>query len=102
MSASEAMPRSPRADWMRGPTPGSSFTGLERRSVRVVRGASMRPGAAPVLEVGHAIGSQADVRPDNAAYLGDELLLDAEVLGELRDQLRRRDVPEVEPPSGLD
>src|SRR5215213_11247453 len=101
MSASEAMPRSPRADSMRGPTPRSSTTGLERRSVRVVRAGSETP-AAPVLEVGHAIGSEADVGPDDAADLGDELLLDAEVLGELGDELRRRDVPEVERAPGLD
>src|SRR5215210_1273327 len=102
MSATEAMPRSPRADSMRGPTPGSSVTGLERRSVRVVRGGSEISGASPPLEVGHAIGSQADVGPYDAADLGDELLLDAEVLGELGDELRPRDVPEVERASGLD
>src|ERR671921_245900 len=101
MSAMETMPRSPSADSMRGPTPGSSVTGLLRRSVRVVRSGSVIPGTSPVLEVGHAIGSQADVRPDDAADLGDELLLHAEGFGKLGDELRRGDVPEVERASGL-
>src|SRR5215212_8496750 len=101
MSASEPMPRSPSADSIRGPTPGSSVTGRERRSVRVVRAGSVIPGVSPVLEVGHAIGSQADVGPDDAADLGDEFLLDAKVFGELGDELRRGDVPEIEGTSGL-
>src|SRR5829696_695796 len=101
MSASEAMPRSPSADSIRGPTPGSSVTGRERRSVRVARAGSVIPGVPPVLEVGHAIGSQADVGPDDTADLGHEFLLDAEVLGELGDELRRGDVPEVERATSL-
>src|SRR5215210_1375661 len=96
MSASEAMPRSPSAASIRGPTPGSSVTGLERRSARVVRAGSMAPCASPALEVGHAICSQADVGTDDAADLGDELLL------QLGDKLGRRDVPEIQRASGLD
>src|SRR5215210_7271102 len=102
MSATEAMPRSPSAASIRGPTPESSVTGLERRAVRVVREGSMAPCASPALEVGHAIGSQADVRTDDAADLGDELLLHPEVLRELGDELGRGDVPEIQRSSGLD
>src|ERR671921_1622346 len=101
MSAIEAMPRSPSADSMRGPMPGSSLTGRLRRSARVVRSGNSIPNTSPELEVGHAIGSQADVRPDDTADLGDELLLHAEGFGELGDELRRGDVPEVERASGL-
>src|SRR5918995_3235699 len=101
MSAREAIPRSPSADSIRGPTPGSSFTGRERRSVRVARSGRVIPGVSPVLEVGHAIGPQADVRPDDTADLGHEFLLDAEVLGKLGDELRRGDVAEVQRASGL-
>src|SRR5215211_1882443 len=100
MSASEAIPRSPRAASIRGPTPGSSVTGLARRSVRVVRVGRRRP-CTPPLKVGNAIGTEADVRPDDTADLRDELLLDPEPLGELGEELGGGDVPEVERSSGL-
>src|ERR687893_732752 len=101
MSASEAMPRSPSAASIRGPTPGSSVTGLERRSVRVVRGGSTVPGAPPALKVGDAIGPEADVRPDDTTDLSDELHLDPEPFGQLGKELGGGDVPEVEWASGL-
>src|SRR5215216_3556293 len=93
------MPRSLRAASIRGPTPGSSVTGRERRSVRVVLSGSLGP--APALEVGHAIRPRTDVGTDDAAYLGDELLLHAEPLGELGEQLGGGDVPEVQGTTGL-
>src|SRR5215203_2115211 len=95
MSASEAIPRSPSAASIRGPTPGSSVTGRERRSVKVVR------AGRKALEVGNAIGSQANVRPDDAPDLRDELLLDPEPFGELGEELGGGDVPAVEGSSGL-
>src|SRR5215210_4339397 len=97
MSAREAMPRSMRAASIRGPTPGSSETGRERRSVRVV----LNRWPAPVLEVGHAIRPRTDVGTDDPPYLGDELLLHAEPLGELGEQLGGGDVPEVQRTTGL-
>src|SRR5215210_5773684 len=100
MSASEAMPRSPSAASIRGPTPGSTVTGWERRSVRVARVGRTRP-LAPPLKVGNAIGPESDVRPDDTADLRDELLLDPELFGELGEELGGGDVPEVERSSGL-
>src|SRR5215210_343445 len=100
MSASEAMPRSPKAASIRGPTPGSSVTGLARRSVRVVRMGRTNP-CRPPLEVGNAIGPEADVRPDDTADLRDELLLDPELFGELGEEFGGGNVPEVERSSGL-
>src|SRR5215212_11187069 len=93
MSAREAIPRSPSAASMRGPTPGSSVTGRERRSVRVVLSGSV---AASGLEVGHAIGSQADVGSNDPPYLGDELLLYPELLGQFGEELGGCDVSEVD------
>src|SRR3712207_1636340 len=101
MSASDATPRSPSAASMRGPTPGSSVTGRALRSVRVVLTGASPPAAALPLEVAHAIGPQADVRPPGPAYLRDELLLHAEVLRELGEELGGGDVPEVERSPGL-
>src|SRR5215210_5937365 len=95
MSASEAMPRSPSAASIRGPTPGSSVTGRERRSVRVVR------AGRTALEMGNAIGSQAYVGSDDTADLRDELLLDPEPFGQLGEELGGGDMPEVERSSGL-
>src|SRR5215203_7455588 len=89
MSASELMPRSPSADSIRGPTPGSSVTGRERRSVRVVRAGSLIP---PSLKVGNAIGTKAYVGPNDPADLSDELLLDPESFGQLREELGGGDV----------
>src|SRR5215207_2483635 len=102
MSARVAIPRSFNAASIRGPTPGSSVTDLERSSVKVVRGGSVIPAASPALEVGHAIGSQADVGSHDAADLRDELLLNAQVLRQLGDELGGGDVPEVEGVPGLD
>src|SRR5215211_4148843 len=101
MSASEAMPRSPSEASMRGPTPGSSLTGRERRSVRVVRAGRGAPCAPPALEVGNAIGSKAHVGPDDPPDLSDELLLDPDLFGQLGEELGGSDVPEVELTSGL-
>src|SRR5215213_4044448 len=101
MSASEAMPRSPSEASMRGPTPGSSVTGRERRSVRVVRAGRGAPCAPPALEVGNAIGSKAHVGPDDPPDLSDELLLDPELFSQLGEELGGGDVPEVELMSGL-
>src|SRR3712207_5476045 len=92
------MPRSFRAASILGPTPGNSVTGRDRSSVKVVRTGEpglAPPGASP-LEVGHAIGSQAHVRPYYPAYLGDELLLHPEALRELGEELRGCDVAEVQ------
>src|SRR5829696_2143169 len=86
------MPRSLRAASIRGPTPGSSVTGRERRSVRVVLSGSLGP--APALEVGHAIRPRTDVGTDDPAYLRDELLLHPEPLGELGKEFGGRDVTE--------
>src|SRR5215203_1831341 len=93
------MPRSPREASIRGPTPGSSVTGRERRSVRVVRAGSTAP---PSLKVGNAIGTKAYVGPNDPADLSDELLLDPESFGQLREELGGGDVSEVERPSGFD
>src|SRR5215204_3817112 len=101
MSASEAMPRSPSEASMRGPTPGSSVTGRERRSVRVVRAGRGAPCAPPALEVGNAIGSKAHVGPDDPPDLSDELLLDPELFCQLGEELGGGDVPEVELTSSL-
>src|SRR5688572_20483368 len=98
MSASEAMPRSPKAPSIRGPTPGSSITRRKRRSVRVVRSGRGSPTA---LEVGNAIGSKAHVGTDDPPDLGDELLFDPELFGKLGEELRGTDMPEVELTSGL-
>src|SRR3712207_8015223 len=92
MSAREATPRSLRATSIRVPTPGSSVTGRERSSVRVVLSGSRFPGSA--LEVGQAIRPRTDVGTDDPAYLGNELFLRPKLLGELREQLRGGDVPE--------
>src|SRR5918998_1065296 len=99
ISAREVTPRTLRAASIRGPTPGSSVTGRERRSVRVVLWGSLGPGSA--LEVGHAISPRTDVGTDHSAYLGHELLLHSEPLRELREQLRSSHVPEVQGSSGL-
>src|ERR687884_199027 len=97
MSASEAMPRSPSAASIRGPTPGSSLTGRERRSVRVVLSGSRGPAApGTALEVGHAIRPRPYVRTDDPAYLGHELLLHPESLGELGEKPGGGDGPEVQ------
>ncbi|HET7272590.1 MAG TPA: DegV family protein [Rubrobacter sp.] len=64
--------------------------------MRIIRSGRTAPTESLELEVGHAIGSQPDVGPDHAADLGDQFLLYAQVLGELRDEFRRGDVPEVE------
>src|ERR671920_2381279 len=98
MSAREAMPRSPKAPSIRGPTPGSSITRRERRSVRVVR---LGRGAPAALKVGNAIGSKAHVGPYDPPDLSDELLLDPELFGKLGEELGGGDVPEVELASGL-
>src|SRR5215210_530001 len=98
MSASEPIPRSPKALSIRGPTPGSSVTGLARRSVRVVRTGRTSPRA---LEVGNAIGPEAYVRTYDTTDLRDELLLDPEPFGQFGEELGSGDVPEVEGPSGL-
>src|SRR5918992_1625008 len=98
MSASEDTPSSRRAAAMRGPTPGSSVTGRERRSGGVVRWGG--GWAAPAQEVGHAISSRADVRADDPAYLGNQLLFNPQALCELGDELGGRDVTEVERPAG--
>src|SRR5215210_227038 len=95
------MPRSPKAASIRGPTPGSSPTGLERRSVRVIRGGRTLPSAPPTLKVGDAIGPEADVRPDDTADLSYELLLDPEPVGQLREEFGGCDMPEVERAFGL-
>ena len=92
MSASEAMPRSPKAASIRGPTPGSSVTGRERSSVRVVRSGR---GAPAALKVGNAIGSKAYVGPYDPPDLSDELLFDPELFGQLGEELRCGDMPEV-------
>ena len=86
---------------MRGPTPGSSVTGRALRSVRVVRAGNGFPAGTLPLEVGHAICSQADVRPHDPADLGDELLLHVQALGELREKLWGGNVPEVERTTGI-
>src|SRR5918992_4490691 len=102
MSAREDTPRSLRAASIRGPTPGNSVTGRERRSVRVVRsGIRVPAGPGSALEVGHAIRPRTDVGTDDPAYLGHELLLYPEPLGEFRELLRRGDVPEIEWAPGL-
>src|SRR3712207_8550847 len=102
MSAREATPRSLRAASIREPTPGSSVTGRERRSVRLVLSRSQGPAApGSALEVGHAIRPRTDVGTDNPAYLGHELLLHPEPLGEFRELLRRGDVPEIQWAPGL-
>src|ERR671915_131834 len=102
MSAREDTPRSLRAASIRGPTPGNSVTGRERRSVRVVRsGIRVPAGPGSALEVGHAIRPRTDVGTDDPAYLGHEFLLHPEPLGELGEQLRSGDVSEVERSSGL-
>src|SRR3712207_3458238 len=92
------MPRSFRAASILGPTPGNSVTGRERSSVRVVRTgeSGLAPPGASLLEVGHAIGSQAHVRPHYPAYLGDEFLLHPEALRELGEEFRGGDVAEVQ------
>src|SRR3712207_18492 len=92
------MPRSLSEASILGPTPGNSVTGRERSSVRVVRteGSGRAPAGASLLEVGHAISSQAHVRPDDSAYLGDELLLHPEALRELGEELGGGDVAEVQ------
>src|ERR687894_2163081 len=100
MSAREATPRSLRAASIRGPTPGSSVTGCERRSVRVVLSGSQGPGPGSALEVGHAIRPRTDVGTDDPAYLGYELLLHPEPLGQLREQLRGGDMSEEQGASG--
>src|SRR3712207_1508005 len=102
MSAREATPRALRAASIREPTPGSSVTGRERRSVRLVLSRSQGPAApGSALEVGHAIRPRTDVGTDNPAYLGHELLLHPEPLGEFRELLRRGDVPEIQWAPGL-
>src|SRR5215211_8233743 len=101
MSASEAMPRSPSAASIRGPTPESLVTGRKRRSDRVVRAGRGDPCAPPVLYVGNAIGSKAYVGPDDPPDLRDELLLDAELFCQLREELGGGDVPAVARLSGL-
>src|SRR5215208_7124779 len=101
MSASEAIPRSPKAASIRGPTPGSSVTGLARRSVRVVREGRPCSCAPPALEVGNAIGPEAYVGTYDTTDLRDELLLDPEPFGQFGEELGGRDVPEVEGPSGI-
>ena len=57
------------------------------------------PGSA--LEVGHAICPRTYVGTDYPAYLRHEPLLHPEPLGELREQLRGGDMPEVQRTSGL-
>src|SRR5215207_2571381 len=96
MSAMDAIPRSPRAASMRGPTPGSSVTGRERRSVRVVRSGRTASVGSLDLEVGHAISSQANVGSNDPPDLCDELLLDPELLGQFGEELGGGDVPEVD------
>src|SRR5918997_862930 len=76
MSAREAMPRSLRAPSIRGPTPGNSVTGRERRAVRVVLSGSRGPGPGAALEVSDAIRPRTDVGTDDPAYLGLDLLDD--------------------------
>src|ERR687894_2945176 len=99
MSARVVTPRSLSAASIRGPTPGNSLTGLARSSLIGVRAGS--PFSVYSLEVGHAIGSQAHVRPYDAPDLRDRFGLDPEPLGQLLERIRRADVPEVERTSGL-
>src|SRR4028119_547410 len=102
MGPAPAPPRAPTswgAPSILGPTPGSSLTGLARSSVSGVR---MDPVSATTsLEMGHAISPQAHVRTAHAPYLRHGRSLYPEPLGELRDRLRRADVPEVQRASGL-
>src|ERR687894_1573702 len=102
MSAREDTPRSLSAASIRGPTPGNSVTGRERSSVRVVRsGIRVPAGPGSALEVSDAIRPGTDVGTDDPAYLGHELLLYLEPLRQLREQIRGRNVPEVEGAPGL-
>src|SRR5215218_1931754 len=94
MSARDVTPSSFSAACIRGPTPGSSVTGRERRSGSVVLCGGV--WAASTLEVGHAIRPRPDVGTDDPAYLGDELLLYPELLGQFGEELGGRDVPEVQ------
>src|SRR5215204_3157981 len=99
MSASEATPSSSSAACIRGPTPGSSVTGRERRSGSIVLCGGLY--AASTLEVGHAIRPRPDVGTDDPAYLRNELLLHPELVGQLGEELGGRDVPEIQRPAGL-
>src|SRR5215218_7448793 len=99
MSARDVTPSSFSAACIRGPTPGSSVTGRERRSGSVVLCGGV--WAASTLEVGHAIRPRPDVGTDDPAYLRDELHLHPELLGQLGEELGGRDVPEVQRPACL-
>src|SRR5215218_1356991 len=99
MSARDVTPSSFSAACIRGPTPGSSVTGRERRSGSVVLCGGV--WAASTLEVGHAIRPRPDVGTDDPAYLRDERLLHPELLGQLGEELGGRDVPEIERTAGL-
>src|SRR4028119_635001 len=105
MSATLRTPRSLSAASILGPTPGSSLTGLARSSVSGVRidpvsaatSLEMAPAITPpahVRELRPPTRPPPHVRPDHAPYLRHRRPLHPEPLGELRDGLRRADVPE--------